>query len=184
MSKSAVEMLAADHAELQDLFNRVSQPDEDRASVLKQLVTRLSAHTAIEKELTTPDVRDRMSGDGKAIADRLKGYHDAVGAILVLIERRKVNSPDMPELVTQLLDLTREHIADADVSVLPALRNGCSSSELADLGRRMEAEEHKLLTHPHPHLPDRGPIAGLARKVASVIDRTRDQTADLNRPGD
>ena len=184
MPTDAVEVLAADHAELQELFDRVSRPDEDRASVLKELVTRLSAHVTIERELITAVAKAQLSEDGQAIAESLTRYHDAVGGVLVLIERRKVNSPDMPDLVTQLLDLTRDHIADADATVLPALRSGFSSGELADLGRRMDSEEHGLLTHPHPHLPDSGPIARLSRKVVSALDRARDRSADLNRAGD
>ena len=42
--------------------------------------------------------------------------------MLVLIERRKVNSPEMPEIVTELLDLTRDHIVDSDATALPAQR--------------------------------------------------------------
>src|ERR1700722_10670964 len=106
MACNAIEVLAADHAELDDLFDRVSGVDEDRALVLKQLVSKLSAHVAMEKQLVVPAAKDDLPGGGE-IAERLSDYHEAVDRVLVLIERRKVNSPDMPELVTELLDLTR-----------------------------------------------------------------------------
>jgi hypothetical protein len=181
--RNATEVLVAGHAELDDLFERVSGLNEDRALILKQLISKLSTHIAMEKQHVVPVLRDRVASDD-GTAERLSDYHDAVARLVVLVERRKVNSPDMPELVTEILTLTRDHIADTDATVFPALRRACTPGQLDQLGQKMDSDEQNLLTHPHPHLPGSGPIAGLARKVVSAIDRKRDHTADLNRGAD
>ena len=183
MSRDAVAVLLADHTELDRLFERVSEVGEDRAQVLRRLASRLSAHVAMEQELLVPMVKDNLDS-GEEMADCLSSYHDAVGRLLVLIDRRKINSPDMAELMTELLELTRHHISHANVTVLPAMRRGYPPDKLNSLGQAMDSDERSLLTHPHPHLPHRGPIGTVLRKIASTVDRKRDGSADLNRGAD
>jgi Hemerythrin HHE cation binding domain len=182
MDKSAIAVLAEDHAAMQTLFARVSQPDEDRPAVLGQLLRSLSAHVAAEKQLVVPILRDH-SGEGKALADQLRVDHDAIEKLVILIERRKVNSPDVPDLVNELLQITERHSREADASLLPYLREHLSDTELVALGAALRSDELELTSHPHPHLPDTGPLAKITRKVAALIDRGRDSSTDLRRPG-
>ena len=180
MTENAIEVIVDEHSELQTLFERVSSPDEDRPAVLKQLVLTLSAHVSMEKQLLVPALKRRIN-DGADLAEQLTKYHDEVERVLVLLDRRKVNSPDVPDLVTELLHLTEGHVANAEAALIPALQAGLTSEELTDLGAAMVSDERQLLTHPHPHLPDSGPIAKASRWAASLVDRGRDRSADTNR---
>lgn len=180
MDGNAVEVLYAEHRQLEELFNRVSGPDEDRAAVLKEVMKALANHMAVEKQLLTPLLRDQLD-DGDAIADRLGDSHDRVEHIMTLLERRKVNSPDVPDLVNDLVDITAAHIADANDSLFPALRNGLSADQLDELGRRIVSDERTMVTHSHPTLPDEGPLAGIASKAAEFIDGVRDRSVDLGK---
>ncbi len=180
MGRDAVEVLSDEHDSLRDLFTRVSGVDEDRPAVLQELLKTLSMHVAVEKKMVVPVVKERV-GDGDAQAGRLTDYHDQVERIHVLLDRRKVNSPDVPDLVTQLLDLTDAHIDEADATLLPALREALSAEELSELGTAMSSDDRDLLTHPHPLLPDTGPLAKVGRWAASVVDRGRDRSTDIGR---
>lgn len=182
MEQDAIVVLSADHAALQTLFGRVSQPDEDRPAVLSQLLGKLAAHVATEKQLVVPVLADR-SDEGKTLADQLHDDHDAVEKVIIRVERRKVNSPDIPHLVNELLEITERHTRNADDHLLPFLREQLSKKELADLGAAMRSDELQLTSHPHPHLPDTGPLAKITRKAAALFDRGRDSTTDLRRPG-
>jgi hypothetical protein len=176
----AIAVLEAEHRELRELFDRVSSPDEDRPAVLQQLLRKLAAHLAMEKQMVLPVLRDRVA-DGNTAADRMTEQHDQMEKILTLVERRKVNSPDVPGLVTDLLDSTDEHISAAETTIEPGLRSALSASELQELGSRMVSEERQDLSHAHPNLPNTGPIAGVTRKVAEVVDNLRDRSTDVNR---
>jgi hypothetical protein len=180
MERNALEVLTDEHEGLQTLFRRVSGVDEDRPAVLKELLQTLSLHVSMEKQLLVPVLADRVP-DGQALADGLSEYHDEVERIHVLVDRRKVNSPDVPELVTQLLDLTDAHIAEFGSALRPALQEALSPAELTELGASMVSDERELRTHPHPHLPDSGPLAKAAHWAASVVDRGRDQSTDIGR---
>jgi hypothetical protein len=125
-------------------------------------------------------VKERVA-DGNALADQLSDYHDKAGRIMTLLDRRKVNSPDVPDLVTELLELTDGHIADANTILFPALCEALSADDLTELGTIMVSDERQILTHPHPHLPDTGPGARVSRWAASVVDRGRDHSADIGR---
>jgi hemerythrin-like domain-containing protein len=182
MDKDAITVLSEDHSALHDLFARVSRTDEDRPAVLDELVRSLSGHVSAEKQLVMPVLR-RQHDDGEVLAEQLGQDHDAIEKLVILVERRKVNSPDVPDLVNDLLDITERHTHHADEHLLPFLRSRLSEAELAELGGALRSEELQLATHPHPHLPDTGPFARVTRKAAALIDRGRDSSTDLQRPG-
>jgi hypothetical protein len=178
----AVSVIEDEHRTLQSLFERVSKPDEDRPEVLKQIVRLLSSHVGAEKQLVVPVVRERVP-DGELIADHLSDYHDEVEHILITLDRRKVNSPDVPALVTDLLRLTDTHVAEAQNDLFPALRQALTADELDELGGRMLSDERLTTSHPHPHLPQSGPLKKIAGEVASIVDRVRDRSTDIGRSG-
>jgi hemerythrin-like domain-containing protein len=178
--RSAIEVLSSEHDQLQSLFARVSSPDEDRPKVLKELLQTLTNHMAMEKQVLIPVLKARITG-GDAAADQMTGEHDGVEEIVTLLERRKVNSPDVPALVTKLIDITEAHIREADSTVFPALSDALSAGELEELGAAMVSDERSLLTHAHPALPDSGPVAAVTRKVAELVDDMRDRSPDLGR---
>jgi hemerythrin-like domain-containing protein len=182
MDKSGADVLTEQHQALQELFHRVSQPDEDRRKVLKTIVQTLAAHVAMEKQVLVPALKEHV-GDSEAMVSRLEEDHDQVGHLLTLLERRKANSPDVPDMVTELLDLTDRHVSEADRQIIPALRTSLDPVTLDELGANMESDERQLLTHPHPVLPDSGPLAGVSRKMAGVVDKLRDNSDDIGRSG-
>ncbi len=175
-----IAVLEAEHAELQALWVRVSLPDEDRPAVLKLLMQATARHVALEKQMLVPVLEDRIV-DGGAMSSRCGNQHDEIERILTLLERRKVNSPDVAGLVTELIDVLDCHLVDADTTVLPGLRAVLSEAELAELGERMLSDERRLLTHSHPSLPDSGPLAGVTRRAAELFDRVRDSSTDIGR---
>jgi len=180
VDRDAITVLDDEHEGLQALFGRVSGVDEDRRAVLKQLLQTLSLHVSMEKQMLVPVVKDRLT-DGEVLAGALSDYHDEVEHIQVILDRRKVNSPDVPDLVTQLLDLTEAHVAEAKASLFPALREALSIPELGELGTAMVSNERRLRTHPHPHVPEKGPLGKIGRRITSIIDRRRDKSADVGR---
>jgi hemerythrin-like domain-containing protein len=180
VERDAIEVLEDEHDALQTLFARVSGVDEDRHEILKRLIQTLSVHVTLEKQFLVPVVKEHAA-DGTTLADHLSDYHDKTGRIMTLLDRRKVNSPDVPDLVTELLELTKGHISEANTVLFPALYEALSADDLTALGTTMLSDERQILTHPHPHLPDTGPVATVSRWAASLVDRGRDNSTDIGR---
>ena len=174
-----VAVLNAEHRALRELFRRVASPDEDRRKVLNTLMQTVTSHAEMEKHILAPVLKARVAG-GDAMAERMISEHDRIEHLLTLMERRKFNSPDVPGMVTELLDLNDAHITDADTTILPGLRAALSDEELSDLGRRITSGQARQLTHSHPIVPGNGPIAGITHKLAEIIDAIR---ARINRQG-
>jgi hypothetical protein len=102
--------------------------------------------------------------------------------LMVLIERRKVNSPDLPDLVTDLRAATLEHVERVRSRLNPALRDALSEEELAEMAEKITAADEMVVSHPHPHLLSLGPLANLTTRLASRFDRLRDRTVNNRQP--
>ena len=170
----ALGVLDFEHEGIAQLFDQVSDPGADRIEILFDITRRLAAHISVEQSVFLPVVRDReITGPGAA--GRLEGDYHELQRLLVLIERRKVNSPDIPQLVTELKDVFEDHLRRFQ-EVREAAVHQCSAEELDDLRRRMDNADETILSHPHPHLLSLGPLSRLTTRLAGRVDRMRDRT--------
>lgn len=170
-----VDVLDAQHRRLAELFEDVSKPGEDRPAVLHRLLKELAAHVAAERAEVEPVVKRRSIG-GDGLAGDLVGDYSRIENLMVLIERRKFNSPDVPDLVSDLKDALDAHIARCDETLLPALGSTLSGAECAEMGEKVANADSMVTTHPHPHLLS---LRGLSAKVTALLARfdwARDKT--------
>jgi hypothetical protein len=174
MGESALDVLAREHRDLQEHFEQVRDSEADRPAVWLETVKRMSAHIAVERSFIYPVVKRRGLGSAH-LADLLKHDYRSMEHLVVLTERRKINSPDMPVLVTKLLDVFEEHLARCETELIPALRQALGGDHLDELGAKMGAAESVIVSHPHPHLLALGPFYRLTTRLASRWDQTRDR---------
>lgn len=174
VTASVVDVLEDQHRRVAELFDRVSSPDEDRPAVLHAILRELAAHVAAERAVVRPVVDKR--GIGEDLAGRLAEDYDRMEKLMVLIERRKFNSPDIPELVADLKATVEEHDERARRELLPGLGR-LSMEEQADLGEKVAGGDAIVTSHPHPHLLSLGPVSDVLTRLAQMWDRARDRTA-------
>jgi hypothetical protein len=168
-------VLDFEHERISRLFDEVSDPGADRVEVLFDITRRLAAHVAVEQGVFLPVVRERQIG-GPETAGELEQDYREIHRLLVLIERRKVNSPDIPQLVTELKDVFEAHTGRFSESICGSAMEHLGAQELEELRRRLENADETILSHPHPHMLSLGPISRLTTRIAARIDRMRDQT--------
>ena len=175
MGETAVDVLEREHHDLGALFDRVHDPEADRAAALLEVVKQVATHVAVERTFLYPLVKRRSLGSA-GLASELRQDYKRMEHLLVLTERRKVNSPDMPEIVTELLDVFEAHQDRCTRALIPTMRQQLGQTELDDLGQKMQGAENVILSHPHPHLLALGAIYPLTTRIASAWDRMRDRT--------
>jgi hypothetical protein len=175
MADSAVEVLAREHRDLRELFDRVSDENADRAAAWFDLVRHIATHVAIERTFVYPIVKRRRLGSPH-LADDLRHDYAQMEHLMVLTERRKINSPDMPDLVTRVLDVFEAHEGRCATVLMPTLSEKLTTDELEALGTKMRGAENVILSHPHPHLLALGPIYQWTTRLAARWDRIRDRT--------
>lgn len=168
------------HRRVGELFESVSRPDVDRPAVLHDLLQELAAHVAAERGELEPVVNDPHVG-GEDLWGHLVDDYDRMDKLMVLIERRKFNSPDLPGLVLELKHAAEEHRRRAESQLFPRLRE-MSPDEQDELGAKVSNAESLVTTHPHPHLLSLGPISGLLTRLLARYDWMRDRTVTSQPP--
>jgi hypothetical protein len=176
VGESALDVLGREHRELQRHFVLIRDSEADRRAAWLETVKLMSAHVAVERSFVYPIIKRRRLGSTH-LADLLRYDYGAMEHLVVLTERRKINSPDMPELVTKLLDVFEEHLARCESDLIPALRDTLPQDQLDELGAKMGAAESVIVSHPHPHLLALGPLYRLTTRLAAWWDGTRDRLA-------
>jgi hypothetical protein len=174
MGESALDVLAREHRDLQEHFLHLRDQNADRRAVWLDAVKLMSAHVAVERSFVYPIVKRRRLGSTD-LADLLKHDYHSMEHLVVLTERRKINSPDLPEIITKLLDVFEEHLQRCETQVMPALSQVLPQDQLDELGAKMSAAESIIASHPHPHLLSLGPLYTVTTRLASGWDRTRDR---------
>ena len=119
---------------------------------------------------------------GNGLSEELAADYERMERLLVLIERRKFNSPDIPQLVNELKDAVDDHAARSERELFPELSSRLSQTEAEELGAKVDREEDMIGTHPHPHLLSLGPLADRLTGVAARFDRLRDRTVNNRHP--
>lgn len=175
MGETALDVLEREHRDLNVLFERVRDPDADRATAWLEVVKQVATHVAVERTFLYPVVKRRRLGSPH-LAEELSHDYKRMEHLLVLTERRKINSPDMPDLVTQLLDTFEAHQQRCTNVLVPAMRDQLSQGQLDELGVKMRGAENVIVSHPHPHLLAFGPVYPWTTRIASFWDRVRDRT--------
>jgi hypothetical protein len=175
MGETALDVLAREHRDIRELFARVRDPDANRVAAWLEAVKQVATHVAVERTFIYPLVKRRGLAT-TALADQLRYDYTRMEHLLVLTERRKVNSPDMPHLVSELIEVFESHENRCAVVLIPTLREHLDESELEQLGTKMRAAENVIVSHPHPHLLALGPLYRWTTRMASAWDRVRDRT--------
>jgi hypothetical protein len=175
MGEDALDVLAREHRDLRELFDKVHDPEADRGSAWLEAVKKATSHVAVERSFVYPIVKRRRLGSAH-LADELAHDYKQMEHLLVLTERRKINSPDMPDIITKLLTVFEAHQARCESVLMPTMRDHLSQEELEELGVRMRGAENVILSHPHPHLLALGPVYQWTTRLASTWDRVRDRT--------
>lgn len=169
----AIEVLTGDHRVLNELFDQVTTAGAP-PGVINSIVKELSVHDAIEKIHLYPAVRDRVAG-GQEMAEQAIVEHGEVARTLLEIDRRDANDPAMPELLTSLRQMVREHVDEEEAHLFPGLRRVMTSDELEELGAELEKGKKSAPTRPHPHAPSAGASTKLAGAAAAPLDKLRDK---------
>lgn len=176
MSETGFEILERQHQLIAELFDQVHDPDGDRSRALAETIKQIATHVAVERTYLYPLLKQRRFGSTRLGRELLADYR-RMEKLLVMIDRRKLNSPDMPELISELTEVFEEHHKRCSTMLMPAMERQLSRVTLEEVGAKMAGAENMILSHPHPYLLLLGgPIYQWTTRLASRWDRMRDRT--------
>jgi hemerythrin superfamily protein len=137
----ALELLVADHAAVDRLFDRyealdASEPAEEKQRLADEIARELSVHMELEERFLYPTVRDELPQGGRVTAESLD-EHEGVREFLVAIEATDPADPKFDERVTMLIREVRHHVEQEETEILPGIRARVAGDMLLDLGEQI-----------------------------------------------
>jgi hypothetical protein len=171
----ALEALVADHRELEQSFEELEGkvgPGE-----AKQLLTRIRQEICRHVDAEVAALALFGSGQGRDRqywSCRRRTYRQ-VEQLLVRVDRRSISSPDLSEMVEQVVTVVRQLMRAQETVAFPLLRATLTRAEHEKLARRVDAARRRGTSRPHPHLLQKGSLSRALREGLAPIDGLRDR---------
>jgi hemerythrin superfamily protein len=149
----AITLLAADHAEARQLFDRfdhlcASFADADsRQSLIENLCAVLTAHTMIEEELFYPAARKHIADP--RLLDQATEQHTRAKELIAQLVDGSASDPLFNTRVRQLREAIEQHVAEEEGQLFPQVRN--SRLDVRALVNKMAARKEEILEVKHPN---------------------------------
>ena len=144
---NAIELLEADHAVVDGLFEEVEDSDASRHPLLfAQIRAELEAHAHIEESIFYPTIQE--DGDEALIeltSDALK-EHAEMKVVLGDLAA-SVSDPDKFEpLLIKLIEDVRHHVEEEEGEMFPLVEDQFDEAALENLGLLLQAEKDRFQT--------------------------------------
>jgi hemerythrin superfamily protein len=126
-----VDMIMADHREVERLFDLLENQPDQRVRNLPVLSALLIAHSRAEEAEVYPIAKDE-AGASEEVAHSQEEHVEAEQ----ILERLKAADPTSAEfdrVLAELVEAVSHHVEEEESSVLPAMRSGLEYSRLQEL---------------------------------------------------
>lgn len=189
--QDVLSVLRREHNEIHSVLQELSSlpgmrdggsPEElsKRTSLADVVIERLSAHEAAEERLFWPAVADTLDG-GPSMAAMARDQEKEGKRVLAELRRLGKDTEQFDELVDQLSDLVRKHVAFED-AVFTKVEEQLSEETRRQLGGRLAQLLERSPTRPHPHTPAGAAALHAVAPAESAADHARDRVS--GRPAD
>lgn len=137
MTMNAIDLLKQQHREVEELFSKIEKTEQSgpKASLFRQLASKLVGHDAIEREIFYPACEEAMGLDdelGEALAE-----HGVVEFCLYQADQA-LGQPDFDFKLTVLKELIEHHVKEEEGEFFPKVQKALGDEKLDSLGEEME----------------------------------------------
>ncbi|MFD8381040.1 hemerythrin domain-containing protein [Streptomyces sp. NPDC059679] len=146
-----VDLLTADHREVQELFEgyRASADPRERRLLMEQITVEIVRHSVAEEQYLYPTVRKALP-NGDEVAEREMEELSEAERILGDLERLDTADRRFDALVRELYDVVSMHIRGEEDVIFPELRERLTPAERMALGLRVGEAKSITPTQPYP----------------------------------
>jgi hemerythrin-like domain-containing protein len=142
-------ILKADHREVEKLLDKLADSDEgaERASMVDELTTKLTAHIEMEERLVYPSVKKNVGAEDEEEAEVEHGLaREGLQKVQSMVEM-----PGFGAAVEMLKGGISHHVKEEENELMPELKDALSREEWAALGDALaEAKQAAGLPVPAP----------------------------------
>lgn len=177
MSQNVIELIMADHRDVEMIFEKLKSQPENRPALVAELAAKFVAHArAEEAEVYSALVKADPSERGE-VHHGTEEHHEAEELLAALME----TDPDRPEFTTvleQLVKAVKHHVEEEETDILPAMAKAVSADKLVKLGRTFsQAKAEELVKPPRPKGRTKEELIEQAREknVVGYSSMTKDE---------
>jgi hemerythrin superfamily protein len=146
----AIEMLKADHRAVKALFKKFAalkadgdtDNQEEKSSVVQEICTALTVHTAIEEEIFYPAVRKAI--DDEALMDEALVEHASAKDLIVQLQEMDSEDDLYDAKVTVLGEQIDHHVQEEEGEMFPEAKK--SKVDTEELGSLMQGRRQELMS--------------------------------------
>jgi len=181
-STDLVDVIVADHRAVEKVFQELESgttSPQDRRLLVEHVIAELVRHSVAEEQHMYPAAREVLP-DGDKIADHELEEHAEAERVMKELDGCRPEDPRFEELLVSLMKDIRHHMKEEESSLLPKLREACSTEQLRELGEKVLRAKKTAPTRPHPSAPDTPPANRMLDPGAGLIDRLRDALTGRN----
>ncbi|MBP2708601.1 hemerythrin domain-containing protein [Microbispora sp. RL4-1S] len=134
MTLTVVDLITADHRDVEALFEKLRTQPENRPALLAELAAKFVAHARAEETEVYPELAKAAPGERGEVHHGVEEHHEAEELLAQLMGV----DPDRAEFLTVLERLVKavgHHVEEEESEILPALTKALSDDRLVRLGR-------------------------------------------------
>jgi hemerythrin superfamily protein len=153
ITTDVLELLTAQHREVDDLLEKLEQGNGDRQALFTELADKLAAHAAAEEKVFYPSV---MSEQTSELLHESVEEHLAVKRTLADMIAMDLDDEEFDAKLSVLKEQVSHHAHEEEEGKLfPELRAAMSRDELAAVGNEyLVLFETLMQSHPYRNVPD------------------------------
>lgn len=148
----ALEILAAQHAEVDTLFERLENGSGDRRAVFLELADKLAAHATIEEKIFYPAVMTQETRDqlNEAVQEHL-----SIKRMLADLIAMRADDPEFDGKLTVLEEQVTHHAhEEEEAKLFPEVKSMLDADQRAALGNELLVMFEELMqSHPSKNVP-------------------------------
>jgi hemerythrin superfamily protein len=147
-----VELLTAQHTEVDDLFARIEENKGDAQAAFMELANKLAAHATVEEQLFYPAV---MAKDTDGLLQEAVEEHLAIKRVLADMLTLRVGEPSFKAKLSVLKEEVTHHAhREEEAKLFPMVRAMMNRDERAALGNEVLSKFEELMqTQPANNVP-------------------------------
>ena len=149
MANDPMRILKADHREVEKLLDKLADSEEgpERAQLVEELVTKLSADMEAEESIVYPPIKSNVGEEDEEEAEIEHGLaRDGLAKV-----QQMVDKPGFGAAVEMLKGGISHHVEEEETQLLPELKEGLERDEWLAIGDALvEAKKAAGLPVPQP----------------------------------
>jgi hemerythrin superfamily protein len=151
MSTDAIVLLKADHKEIRRLFRDFQgagdKASKKKASLAKQIISALTAHTYIEDEVWYPEVRALIPDLEEHVLESYEEHHVA-DVLCMELAAMSPGSERFNAKAHVLIETITHHMDEEEHDWFPRVRAGLGRKQLQEIGGKLEEARRKAPKSP------------------------------------